>query len=146
MEKSTVIDNLRFMRNELIRQNEIPTHEIAIKIRTLEAAAAELEKQIPKKPERVLIKHGKHRWRRKESGEIDEFAWEYEHHNGVACEICGETVCVCCNPDYDQLTDCEEEYWICPNCGKKMRVKNKHCDCGQIIDWGSEEPCRLQEE
>ena len=55
------------------------------------------------------------------------------------CEVCGKTVCVHCNPDYNKLNDCEEEYWICPNCGKKMYAKHKHCDCGQHIDWGEEE-------
>ena len=58
---------------------------------------------------------------------------------GVSCEICDKTVCVYCNPDYDQLTDCEENYWICPSCEKKMYVKRKYCDCGQKLDWGDED-------
>lgn len=102
-------------------------------IGTVEELREAREKQFPKKPKHILIHHGKHRWRRQENGEIDESAWEYDYHNGVACEICGKTVCVCCNPEYDQLTDCKEEYWICPNCQQKVHLK--HCNCGQAIDW-----------
>ena len=97
-----------------------------------------LEKQIPKKPKHTLIKHGKHAWRKKENGEVDDFAWDFEYHNGVTCEVCGETVCVHCNPEYDELTDCEEEYWNCPSCGKKIYYKSKCCDCGQKLNWESD--------
>lgn len=46
MERLKVIDNLRFMMNELSRMNaENPSHEIVVKIRTLRAAIEELEKQ-----------------------------------------------------------------------------------------------------
>lgn len=103
-------------------------------------AISALEKQIPKKPEHIIKKYGKHKWRRKENGEIDDFVWDFGYHCGVACEICGKAVCVCCNPDYDKLEDCEEEYWICPSCGKKMYSKSHtYCDCGQKLDWSDTE-------
>lgn len=95
-----------------------------------------LEKQIPKKPKHTFIKHGKHTWRKNKNGEVDDFAWDFEFHNGVVCEICGETVCVLCNPEYGELTDCEEEYWNCPSCGKKIYSNLNYCDCGQKLDWG----------
>ena len=98
-----------------------------------------LEKQIPKKPKSTHIKYGKHTWAKKENGEIDDFAWDYEYHNGVVCEVCGKTVCVHCNPQYDRLTDCEDEYYNCPSCGKKIFSAYKYCDCGQKIDWSDEE-------
>lgn len=102
---------------------------------TIKVAINALEKQIPKKPKHTLIKHGKHTWRKKENGEVDCFAWDFDYHNGVVCEVCGETVCVYCNPEYDELKDCGEEYWNCPFCGKKLHYNAKHCDCGQAIDW-----------
>lgn len=108
-------------------------------IGTPEECRAAVEKQTAKKPKHTLIKHGKHTWRKNENGEVDDFVWEYGNHNGVACEVCGETVCVLCNPEYDELTDCEEEYWICPSCGKKIYFKYKCCDCGQVINWSDEE-------
>ena len=98
-----------------------------------------LEKQIAKKPKSTYIKYGKHTWAKKENGEIDDFAWDYEYHNGVYCEVCGKTVCTLCNPQYDVLTDCEEEYYSCPSCGKKIFPAYKCCDCGQKIDWSDEE-------
>lgn len=104
-------------------------------IGTVEECKEAMERQRAKKPEHFYKKHGKHKWRRKENGEIDNFAWEFDYHNGVACEICGETVCVHCNPNYDELDDCEEEYWNCPNCGEMVGWKSKYCDCGQAIGW-----------
>ena len=105
----------------------------------LEIGIQALEKQIPKKPKSTHIKYGKHTWAKKENGEIDDFAWDYEYHNGVVCEVCGKTVCVHCNPQYDRLTDCEDEYYNCPSCGKKIFSAYKYCDCGQKIDWSDEE-------
>ena len=108
-------------------------------IEAIQIAIQALEKQIPKKPKSTHIKYGKHTWAKKENGEIDDFAWDYEYHNGVVCEVCGKTVCVHCNPQYDRLTDCEDEYYNCPSCGKKIFSAYKYCDCGQKIDWSDEE-------
>ena len=52
-----------------------------------------LEKQISKKPKSTHMKYGKHTWAKKENGEVDDFAWDYEYHSGVYCEVCGKTVC-----------------------------------------------------
>lgn len=98
-----------------------------------------LEKQIPKKPKHTYIKHGKHTWKKNENGEIDDFAWDYDYHNGVVCEVCGEAVCVHCNPDYMELDDCEEEHWSCSSCGKEVYRNTKYCDCGQKLDWSDTE-------
>lgn len=98
-----------------------------------------LEKQIPKKAEHKVIKHGKHKWRKDKNGEIDEFAFDYDYHNGVVCEICGEAVCVHCNPDYDKLEDCEADYYICPTCRDKFYSKRDCCSCGQKLDWSDKE-------
>lgn len=105
-----------------------------------EVAINALEKQIPKKPKHTYIKHGKHTWRKDENGETDDFAWEYDYHNGVVCEVCGETVCVYCNPDYDKLEDCEEDIYNCPSCNEGVCYYQKLCDCGQKLDW-SDEKC-----
>ena len=106
-----------------------------IPLKNMELIINALEKQIPKKPKSTHIKYGKHTWAKKENGEIDDFAWDYEYHNGVVCEVCGKTVCEHCNPQYDRLTDCEDEYYNCPSCGKKIFSAYKYCDCGQKIDW-----------
>jgi hypothetical protein len=49
----------------------------------------------------------KHEWKRDSSGEIDEFAFEYDDpesfggHNGPRCERCGRIICQHCVPNYD---------------------------------------------
>lgn len=48
----------------------------------------------------------KHRWILDEDGNPDEFAFESGFHNGVICEDCGKSVCVCCHPDYMEMDDC----------------------------------------
>lgn len=108
----------------------IPEYYEAMKL-----AVSALEKQIPEEPKHVHIKHGKHTWRKTENGKVDEFAFEYGFHNGVVCEVCGEAVCVCCNPDYEKLDGCEKEYWLCPDCEKRVGYKSKICDCGKYLDW-----------
>lgn len=74
-----------------------------------------------------------------ENGEIDDFAFDYDYHNVVVCEICGEAVCVHCNPDWEKLEDCEDDYYICPACGDKFYSKRDYCSCGQKLDWSDEE-------
>ena len=106
-------------------------HEIG----TVDECRAAKEKQIPKEPKRIYKKYGKHKWRRKENGEIDDFAFESGFCNGVVCDICGEAVCINCNPDYEELEDCEEEYFLCPTCGKRHYTKPLYCDCGQALRW-----------
>ena len=105
-------------------------------IGTVEECRAAVEKQIPKKPKHTYIKHRKHTWKKDENGEIDTFAWDLDYHNGVVCEVCGKTVCVHCNPNYDKLEDCKSEYiYICPSCDKEVYYNQKYCDCGQKLDW-----------
>lgn len=120
-------------RQDLARQHkELEAYKA---LGTIEELSIVNEKQIPKKPKSTHIKYGKHTWAKKENGEVDDFAWDYEYHNGVYCEVCGKTVCIHCNPKYDKLTDCECEYYSCPSCGKKIFPAYKCCDCGQKIDW-----------
>jgi uncharacterized protein (UPF0212 family) len=35
--------------------------------------------------------------------------------------------------------DCDYNYYCCPNCGLKLEIDVKHCNCGQAIDWSEEE-------
>ena len=140
MKESEAIEKLKNMR--LYMQIEDKNNDCKFTeddYKANEMAIQALEKQIPKKPKSTHIKYGKHTWAKKENGEIDDFAWDYEYHNGVVCEVCGKTVCVHCNPQYDRLTDCEDEYYNCTSCGKKIFSAYKYCDCGQNIDWGDEE-------
>lgn len=123
-----------------ILKAEIVHHpECSIFAEALEVAMQALEKQMAKKPEHIYIKHGKHAWKKNKNGEIDDFAWDFDYHNGVLCEVCGEMVCVHCNPRYLELDDCEEEHWNCPSCGEEVYHNAKYCDCGQKFDWSDSE-------
>lgn len=93
------------------------------------------KKQIPMKPKYTHIKYGKHKWKRDEKGNVDEWAWDLDYHNGVMCEVCGECYCIHCNPNYDKREDCEVENWNCPVCNRSV-YKTKWCpECGQMLDW-----------
>lgn len=107
---------------------------------TVEELRVARDKQVAKKPKYQKIEYGKHKWKRKENGEIDDFAWDFQYCNGVVCEVCGDTYCVYCNPDYDNLEDCVIEYWFCPNCNEKVGYTFSHCArCNQKLDWSDED-------
>ena len=145
IQKAIVVLNNMILDGIIMTEDETKAIETAVyvlpellqyrQIGTVDECRAAREKQIPKEPKRIYKKYGKHKWKRKENGEIDEMAWDFDYHNGVICEICCKAICVCCNPDYDELEDCEEEYFLCPNCGKKHYTKTIYCDCGQALKW-----------
>ena len=77
-----------------------------------------------------------HDWARDEDGKIDEFAMEYEYHNGPYCNRCGYSFCINCTPRGWDATRCIVDYNTCPTCGGRV-VRSQHfCDkCGQELDW-----------
>ena len=100
-----------------------------------------LEKQIPKKPKHIHEEYEKHQWQKKKNGEVDDWAWGSGFCNGVVCERCGETICVHCNPNYDD-EPCIVDKDLCPNCGKQVwsyEHKNYCSECGQSLKWDEEE-------
>lgn len=52
----------------------------------------------------------KHKWKTKDDGEVDEFAWDREFHNGPVCTICGFTPCVHCRPGWEDDEGCKEHF------------------------------------
>lgn len=99
------------------------------------------EKQIPKKPTHIHEEYEKHQWKKKKNGEVDDWAWGSGYCNGVVCERCGETICVHCNPNYDD-EPCIVDKDLCPNCGKQVwscEHKNYCSECGQALKWGEED-------
>lgn len=47
-----------------------------------------------------------HQWRLTADGDVDEFAYDGDTHNGPVCEVCKYPVCHHCVPDYRDLRDC----------------------------------------
>ena len=90
------------------------------------------------------VKHGRwievheHMWRKDGKGEIDEFAWGSDFHNGPVCEVCYATPCIHCKPDWEnskcsvasyRCSECnfheKTAKYFCPNCGAKMDGERK---------------------
>lgn len=82
------------------------------------------------RPKGKWIPVHEHMWRKKEDGEIDEWAWDSEFHNGPVCVLCGATPCIHCTPGYKD-TECYEESYRCSECNHHSREKEKFCaGCG----------------
>ena len=58
------------------------------------------------------VKSNKHIWRKTKSGEVDEFWYEYDYHNGPGCEVCGFSFCEHCDPEKWDDETCQDHY-IC---------------------------------
>lgn len=84
------------------------------------------------------LKHGKwlntceHDWEKDRRGEINMFAVEYEYHNGPYCEICHESYCEHCTPDWAS-TKCIPHF-ICSVCGMHEKKRYDFCRCGAKMD------------
>lgn len=100
-----------------------------------------MERLIKRKPRHIHEEYPEHNWCCEEDGTINEFAMEYEYHNGPSCKRCGYSFCVHCDPDgWNKKLPCiiDEDY--CPNCGRMVHNMYTYCpDCGQALDW--EELC-----
>ena len=84
-----------------------------------------------KKPKHI----NKHLWKKDEFGEIDEFAYSVDYHNGPVCKVCGYSFCIHCHPEQIE-SDCYIGYYICPECNKIVNKEDKMCsECGQYLDW-----------
>lgn len=84
------------------------------------------------------IKTRKHLWKKDDDGEVDEWAWESGFHNGVHCNICYKSICVHCEPDYDEKQDCREHY-MCSECGRVVLDLEPYCHCGAKMDGGKQD-------
>lgn len=93
------------------------------------------------KPVWVSEVYRKHKWRLDKDGNIDEFAMEYDYHNGPACERCHESFCMFCVKDYEAELEkgpCDCSRYECPTCHHEVSFcfKKPYCaDCGQKLDW-----------
>lgn len=79
-----------------------------------------------------------HSWEKDDDGNVDEWAWEYDYHNGVACENCCTSICVSCE-DYTECdTECSNTWNECPHCRKHLFdwIDMKYCMyCGGEVEY-----------
>ena len=79
----------------------------------------------------------KHKWKTEDNGEVDEFAWDREFHNGPVCMICSFTPCVHCRSGWEDDEGCKEHF-VCSVCGTHEEKKHPYCHCGAKMDGGSD--------
>ena len=102
----------------------------------VENAIETLEQRKPLPPEHIHEEYPEHDWERKENGEIDDFAFDGDYHNGPACKRCYYSFCIHCDPNGWNKEPCVIDYYKCKKCGKYLRKTQKFCeDCGQEVDW-----------
>ena len=98
-----------------------------------------LKKQQPKTPIHIHEEYPEHDWQTDEDGKIDEWAMEYDFHNGPACKRCGYSFCKHCEPNGWNKQPCVIDYYQCPGCGIRILKnggKTRYCDrCGQEVKW-----------
>ena len=82
------------------------------------------------------VKSNKHIWRKTKSGEVDEFWYEYDYHNGPGCEVCGFSFCEHCDPEKWDDETCQDHY-ICSVCGRIEMKAEPYCNCGAKMDGGA---------
>lgn len=99
-------------------------------------AIALLKEQEPKTPIHIHEEHPEHDWETDENGKIDEFAMEYEYHNGPMCKRCYHSFCIHCNPNGFNDGPCVIDEYKCPKCGCILQKGTKFCSkCGQAVKW-----------
>lgn len=106
-------------------------------VNAMRQAIALLKAQEPISVKHIHTEYPEHIWRKDENGEIDEWAMEYEYHQGPVCERCGDSFCIHCEPDgYETHRKCVIDRYECPTCGYMLWKNQKYCNnCGQAVKW-----------
>lgn len=98
-----------------------------------------LKEQEPKTPIHIHEEYLEHDWETDEDGKIDEWAMEYEFHNGPMCKRCGYSFCIHCKPNGWNEKPCVIDYYQCPRCKERIYKGFEnivYCrKCGQAVKW-----------
>ena len=95
-----------------------------------------LKEQEAKPPVHIHEEYPEHDWERNKNGDIDNFAYEGDYHNGPACTRCHYAFCIHCDPDGWNKEPCIIDEYKCPKCGRYIIRRTKFCsDCGQAVKW-----------
>ena len=97
---------------------------------------AMLKEQEAKPPIHVHEEYPEHDWVRKENGDIDDFAYDGDYHNGPMCKRCYYAFCIFCDPNGWNDEPCIIDEYKCPKCGRCINKGTKFCsNCGQEVKW-----------
>ena len=95
-----------------------------------------LKEQEAKPPVHIHEEYPEHDWERKENGDIDDFAYDGDYHNGPMCKRCYYSFCIHCDPDGWNKEPCIIDKYKCPKCERYISKGTKFCsDCGQAVKW-----------
>ena len=91
------------------------------------------------------VRHGrwvhskKHLWYKNKDGEVDNWQLDCGYHNGPRCEVCGESFCEHCDPDWAEY-ECEIGHYVCSVCGQPTKTGDmNYCPhCGAKMDGGAD--------
>lgn len=99
-------------------------------------AIALLKEQEAKPPVHIHEEYPEHDWVRDKNGNIDDFAYDGDYHNGPMCKRCHYAFCIYCDPDGWNKEPCIIDGYKCPKCGRYIVRRTKFCsDCGQAVKW-----------
>jgi hypothetical protein len=102
----------------------------------VEDAIVLLKEQDAKPPVHIHEEYPEHDWERKENGDIDDFAYDGDYHNGPMCKRCYYSSCIHCDPNGWNKKPCIIDEYNCPKCGRYISKGTKFCsDCGQAVKW-----------
>lgn len=106
------------------------------RMEVVECARDILKEHEAKPPIHVHEEYQEHDWKRRENGEIDDFAYDNDYHNGPMCKRCYYSFCMFCDPDGWNKEPCIIDKYKCPKCGRFISKGTKFCsDCGQEVKW-----------
>lgn len=95
-----------------------------------------LKEQEAKPPVHIHEEYPEHDWERKENGDIDNFAYDGDYHNGPMCKRCYYSFCIHCDLDGWNKKPCIIDEYKCPKCGRCIGKGTKFCrHCGQAVKW-----------
>ena len=105
------------------------------------AEAIRIAKYIAPAVDAVPVVHGqwiftkKHLWYKDEDGDIDTQRYEYGFCNGPECQICHESFCEHCIPDWAN-TECKTGHYYCSECAETSKdAHENYCpNCGAKMD------------
>ena len=97
----------------------------------------ELLKELEAKPPvHIHEEYPEHDWEREENGDIDDFAYDGDYHNGPMCKRCYYSFCIHCDPNGWNKKPCIIDEYKCPKCGRYISKGTKFCsDCGPAVKW-----------
>jgi hypothetical protein len=112
------------------------TGNTGIGIPVMADAIVLLKEQDAKPPVHIHEEYPEHDWERKENGDIDDFAYDGDYHNGPMCKRCYYSFCIHCDPNGWNKKPCIIDEYNCPKCGRYISKGTKFCsDCGQAVKW-----------